>query len=138
MSFAGINLWPVIMAAIAAWLVGAIWYMALAKPWITALGKTREELVGPSGKPPMGPFVVSFAAELVMAFVLAGFLLNLGTIDVSHGIAVAFFAWLGFVVTSMVVNHGFGGARPMLTVIDAGHWLAVLLVEGAIIGWFGR
>jgi hypothetical protein len=37
----------------------------------------------------------------------------------------------------MMVNHGFGGARPMLTMIDAGHWLAVLVVEGAVIGAFG-
>ena len=37
----------------------------------------------------------------------------------------------------MGVNHAFEGAKPMLTVIDGGHWLAVLLLMGAIIGAFG-
>ncbi|KAB0266430.1 DUF1761 domain-containing protein [Microvirga brassicacearum] len=138
MSLTGISALSVFLAAIAAWLVGAVWYMGLAKPWMAAIGKTREELVGPSGKPSIVPFVTSFLAELVMAVVLAGFIVQIGTVDVAHGMAVAFMAWLGFVATSMVVNHGFGGARPMLTVIDSGHWLAVLLVEGAVIGWFGR
>jgi hypothetical protein len=25
----------------------------------------------------------------------------------------------------------------MLTLIDGGHWLAVLLIQGAIMGWWG-
>lgn len=136
MSFEGIGFPSVIVAAIAAWLVGAVWYMALAKPWMAALGKTREDLVGPSGKPSMAPFFISFVAELVIAFVLAAFMRNLGVAGIGTGLAVGFLAWLGFVVTSMVVNHSFAGVRPMLTVIDAGHWLAVLLVQGAVLGWF--
>jgi hypothetical protein len=93
--------------------------------------------MGPSGKPSMVPFFISFVAELVMAFILAGFLLNLGANGVARGLAVGFLAWLGFVATRMVVNHRFGGVRPLLTVIDGGHWLSVLLVQGAILGWFG-
>ena len=38
MTFAGINYLAVLIAAVAGWIVGAIWYMALAKPWMTALG----------------------------------------------------------------------------------------------------
>jgi hypothetical protein len=108
MTFTGINHLAVFGAAVAAWLVGAAWYMALAKPWMSALGKSRDALMGPSGKPSPVPFVMSFLAERVMARVLAG-----------------------FVITSMTVNHRFGGARPMPTVIDVGHWLAVLVIEGA-------
>jgi hypothetical protein len=37
----------------------------------------------------------------------------------------------------MGVNHAFGGAKPMLTLIDGGYWLAVLLIQGAVIGAFG-
>jgi ABC-type Na+ efflux pump permease subunit len=137
MTITGIDYFAILAAAVAAWLVGAVWYMALGKPWMAALGKTREELMGPTGKPSTGPFIISFVAELVMAFVLAFFIVQLGPVTLTHGIATAFLAWLGFVATSMVVNHGFGGARPTLTVIDGGHWLAVLLVEGAVIGAFG-
>ncbi|QRM29776.1 DUF1761 domain-containing protein [Microvirga sp. VF16] len=132
-----INYLAVVLAAVAAWLVGAVWYMALGKPWMAALGKTREELMGPTGKPSAAPFIISFVAELVMAFVLAVLIVRLGPVTLANGIATGFLAWVGFVATSMVVNHGFSGARPMLTAIDSGHWLAVLLVEGAVIGAFG-
>ena len=132
-----INYLDIVLAAVAAWLVGAVWYMALGKPWMAALGKTREELMGPTGKPSAAPFIISFVAELVMAFVLAVLIVRLGPVTLANGIATGFLAWVGFVATSMVVNHGFSGARLMLTAIDSGHWLAVLLVEGAVIGAFG-
>jgi hypothetical protein len=43
----------------------------------------------------------------------------------------------GFVITTMAVNHAFQGARGSLTLLDGGHWLGVLLVQGAILGWWG-
>ena len=137
MTITGIDYFAILAAAVAAWLVGAVWYMALGKPWMAALGKTREELMGPTGKPSTGPFIISFVAELVMAFALAVLLVQIGPVTLANGITTGFLAWLGFVATSMVVNHAYGGVRPMLTVIDSGHWLAVLLVEGAVIGAFG-
>ena len=47
------------------------------------------------------------------------------------------FIWLGFVITTMVVNYAFHGARHALTLIDGGHWLGVLLIQGAILGGWG-
>ena len=44
---------------------------------------------------------------------------------------------LGFVVTTLSVNHRYQGFGWGLTAIDAGHWLGVLLIMGALIGWFG-
>jgi hypothetical protein len=138
-AFAGINYWAIALAAIAGWLVGAVWYTALARPWLIALGKTRHELLGPSGKPSPVPFVVAFVAHVVMAWVLAAFVSRFGAgqVTVVNGVVAGFFAWLGFVATCLFVNHGFSGQRIMLTVIDGGHWLAVLVIQGAIIGVFG-
>ena len=53
------------------------------------------------------------------------------------GLISAGFLWLGFVIPTMVVNYAFHGARQSLTVIDGGHWLGVLLIQGAIMGWWG-
>ena len=47
------------------------------------------------------------------------------------------FCWLGFVATTLAVNHGYQGTRWMLTLIDGAHWLGVLLIQGLIIGWLG-
>jgi hypothetical protein len=45
--------------------------------------------------------------------------------------------WLGFAMTSMVVNNAFGGRPVMLTLIDGGHWLGVAIIMGLIVGKIG-
>ena len=138
MEFAGISYLAVFAAAVAAWLFGAGWYMALSKPWMAASGWTSEaDLLGPSGKVSPLPFVISFLAELVMAYFLAGLVAHLGAVSVGRALVTAFFVWLAFVITTLIVNHRFGRQIWMLTAIDGGHWLGVLLVMGLVIGLFG-
>jgi hypothetical protein len=67
----------------------------------------------------------------------AGLMGPLGAVTVRGGAISGLFVWVGFVITPMGVNHAFSGSKPMLTLIDGGHWLAVLLVMGAVIGAFG-
>jgi hypothetical protein len=83
------------------------------------------------------PFAIALVALFVMALMLAGLMGHLGDITVRGGVISGFFVWLGFVITTMGVNHAFSGAKPMLTVIDGLHWLAVLVIQGAVIGAFG-
>lgn len=135
MAFAGMNYLAVVVAALAGFGVGAIWYTVLGKAWLDALGKTKDELEG--GGAPALPFVIALVADLVMAIMLAGLMGHLGNISVRGGLISGLFVWVGFVITTMGVNHAFSGASPKLTAIDGGHWLAVLLVMGAVIGAFG-
>ena len=72
-----------------------------------------------------------------MAWGLAGLLGHLGGVTVRAGIISAYFVWLAFVLPTVGVNYMFGLRKPMLTVLDSGHWLVVLLVMGAIMGAFG-
>lgn len=72
-----------------------------------------------------------------MAWMLAGILDQLGMMTLMGGLNIAAFIWLGFVMTSITVNHRFQGSSWGLTFINCGHWLAVLLAQGAIIGWMG-
>jgi Protein of unknown function (DUF1761) len=137
MRFAGVNYVAIFVAAVAGWLVGAGWYMAFGKAWMAALGKTEVDLKGPSGRPSPLPFILAFVAALVMAWTLAGIIGHAGPVTVVNGLIAGFLAWLGFVLTTMGVNHAFSGQKPTLTAIDSGHWLAVLLVQGLIIGVFG-
>ena len=39
--------------------------------------------------------------------------------------------------TTILVNNSYPGRPAMLTAIDAGHWLGVLLVMGVVVGAFG-
>jgi hypothetical protein len=74
-----------------------------------------------------------------MAWVLAGVIGHLGPGEVTlrNGIISAAFVWLGFVITTLTVNNAFQRARWALTLIDGGHWLGVLLLQGAVIGLMG-
>jgi hypothetical protein len=139
-AWAGIDPLAILAATVVSSAAGAAWYTAFARPWLIALGKTRGELMRPDGRPSPVPFVVAFLAQLLMAVVLAGLVARIGPGGgtMGEGAVAGLFAWLGFVVTTLATNHGFGGQRPMLTVIDGGHWLAVLVLQGAIIGLLGR
>ena len=70
MTFAGINHLAILLAAVVAWLGGAVYYTVLAKPWIAAQGKTVEqhkaELNAKTGIAKFAPFILAFVAELVV------------------------------------------------------------------------
>ncbi len=138
MPFAGINYLAVILAAAAGFAFGSLYYMTLGKAWMAALGKTESEIKGAGKMSPL-PFIIAAVAQLVMAYFLAGVISHLGAeaVNVTKGLATAFFVWLGFVITAMAVNHAFQGAKRALTLIDGGHWLGVLLLQGLVIGLFG-
>ena len=135
MDFAGINYLAVLVAGIASFFVGWPWYMILARPWAIALGKDPDNPPKPQAK----PFIVLGLCLLFMAFVLAGVIGHLGKNHVTllNGIISGIFIWAGFVVPTMSINHVFQGQKLALTLIDSGHFLFVLIVMGAIIGWFG-
>ena len=142
MTFAGINYLAILIAAVAGWLSGAVWYTALGKRWVAAQSKTVEqfhaEQAAKKGTPAAWlPFALAFLADLVMAWVLAGMVGHLGTVTIRSAVISALFVWGGFVVTTMLVNYSFSGRRYLLTAIDAGHWLIVLLLMGVVIGWMG-
>lgn len=140
MSFAGINYLAVLIAAAAGWVAGAVWYMALANPWMAAAGITKEKIAASKTQPGASlPFVFAFAACVIMAWVLAGVIGHLGSgqVTLRNGVISGAFCWLGFVITTMLVNNSFAMRSRMLLLIDGGYWLVVLILMGAIIGAMG-
>jgi hypothetical protein len=142
MTFGGINYLAIVVAALAGFGFGAVYYMTLAKPWMNASGWSAEEQAAKT-KAGMdaskAPFIIAIVANLIMAWVLAGIIghLGLGQTTIRNGIISGAFCWLGFVITTQSVNYAFGGRKSSLTLIDGGHWLGVLLIMGAVIGAFG-
>ena len=140
MTFAGINYLAVFIAALAGFGFGAVYYMSLARPWMDAVGWTPDQQAAHRKgelNPSKAPFAIAIAANLIMAWVLAGVIGHMGAVTIRSGLISAAFVWFGFVVTTLAVNYAFAARKPMLTVIDGGHWLGALLVMGAVIGAFG-
>lgn len=139
MGLGSLNYLAVFTAAIASFVFGGVWYSTFSKPWMEAVGMSPERMQ--KERSSLGLYVLAFVALLVMALMLAGILVHLAqggrATSLRTGLISAGFLWLGFVIPTMVVNYAFHGARQMLTLIDGGHWLGVLLIQGAIMGWWG-
>lgn len=140
MVFAGVNYLAVVLAAATSFVFGGIWYGALSRPWMEAASMDAEKMAqSAQSRSAPWPFIIAGISLLLMSFMLAGVMGHLGTGQVTmwNGLISAFFVWLGFVITTLATNHGFQEQPLNLTLIDGGHWLGVLLIQGVVIGALG-
>jgi hypothetical protein len=137
-----VNYLSVLIAAVAAWLFGGVYYTALGKYWMAAQGKTMEqcqaEQAAKSGAAKTAPFIVVFVGELVMAWAMYGVLFHMGMFAPRAGAISGAALWLGFVLPTIAGNYVFSGKKPMLIVIDSAAWLGAMVIIGAIVGWMGK
>ena len=136
-SFAGINIWGVLVAAVATMIIGFIWYspMLFAKPWTRLMGidmndkaKLAEMQKG-AGK----LYGMSFVASIVSAVVLAK-IIDITTVNtIPYGMKVGFAVWLGFVATVQLTGALFGKQPIKLFLINTGYQLVCYLAMGAIL-----
>jgi hypothetical protein len=142
MAFVTVNWLSIVLAAVAAWLFGGIYYSATSRFWLAAQGKTMEqcqaEQAAKSGVAKVAPFIVVFVAEIIIAWALYGVLVHMNAFTLRGGVISAVLCWFGFVVTTLTSNYAFHGRRPMLSVIDSIAWLGAFVIIGAIVGWMGR
>ena len=132
MMFDGIDLLAVLAAAVASFAAGAVWYGLLGKVWMRAARLDKAAI-----RPRPLLFIGSFVCQLVMALIFAGIIYHAGPMTVANGVLSAVLVWTGFLATTLIVNHRFQGASWGLTLIDGGHWLAVLIVQGVVLGLMG-
>lgn len=139
MDFASFNYPSIVLAAIAAYVVGAVYYTTLGKAWMKA-----ARLDPATMSKSKAPFVIAFIAELFLALVLYLVLDDITfagsfseDFDVVSSVTWSLIFWAGFIATTFTVNHRYQGFSWSLTIIDAVHWLLVFVVMGAILGWFG-
>lgn len=138
MDFAGQSMIAILVAAVIGFFIGGIWYGILGNAWMKAASIDPADMVDEQGKKkmPVVPMVLAAFANLVLAITLSGLMGHM-VVDVRHGLITAAFIALGFILPTLLVNYSFQGRPFKLTLIDAGHWLLVLLAMGAIIGFIG-
>ena len=121
----------ILAAGLAGWILGAVWYTALGRPWQRALGLNPDDCKGK--KMPMTPMVVSFLAACVMSAVLYQLLTNLGVMGLVPSLVTGLTIGVGFLATSILVNNLFQQRSFVLTIIDGAHWVLAVVVEAAVI-----
>lgn len=133
-----INVWPVLGAAVAAMIIGALWYspVGFGNAWVRLSGVSKETLEK-AKKQGMGKkYAVMFASNVVMAYILAFFTFGPHA-TAATGALTGFLAWLGFIAT-VSLGMVLWEEKPFkLYLLNNGHELVTLVVMGAILGAFG-
>jgi hypothetical protein len=130
----GINYWAVLVAAVVAFVMGGLWYSPLlfGKAWsklrgIDSTGTARAQM-----RP--REILAEFVRGLIVAVVLAGFVVHLGVVNLVGAIYLGLAVWVGFQATSIVgaVIHE---QYPLkLYAIHTGDALAKTLAMAVILG----
>ena len=126
-----LNVWAILVAAIVAFMLGAVWYApaVFGKAWKRANGFGADE--PPKATGPM--MILAFVLTLVMSANLAMFLNDPKT-TLAWGATAGFLAGFGWVVMGMGIVSIFE-RRPWSYVLVNGGFLTVaLVVMGAILG----
>lgn len=130
-SFAALNGWAILVAAMAGFVVGGLWYSPalFQRAWVSAAGVDEARLAaGGAGK----VFGLSFVLLLLAAFVLALFLGPQR--DLAFGITAGLLVAVGWVATSLGVLYLFE-RRPLAHFwINAGYLTVTFTAMGAILG----
>ncbi len=130
LDLAALNWWAILVATVAAFALGGLWYGPLfGKPWMAAIGKTAEELP----TPPM-PFVISFFAALLTCVVMAALMQALGVGSLGGGLLMGLAVGVGFIAASTASDAAHGGTGMRLWTITAGYRIVLSLIMGAILG----
>ena len=138
MKFMGVNLWAVLVSALATLAIGFVWYSPwlFARPWMVLMGYNpdnkakiaeMQKSAGPS-------YVLSLVASAMAAAVL-GKIIAVATIDTAlYGMKVGLAVWLGFVTTVQLTNSLFSRQPAKLYAINTGYQFVSFLAMGAIMG----
>lgn len=122
----------VLAAAVAAFGFGAVWYIALSKPWLAASGVTeaQQRAGGPI------PFVIGIVAMVLVAGMMRHLLGAAGVVTPGGG-AIAGLGIGAFLITPWVaMNYAFAMRRPALTLIDGVNSVVGCTIIGAVLNAF--
>ena len=126
----------VLVAGVAAFIFGAIWYMALAKPWMAASGVALDESGQPANRSNPIPYITSLVAAILVAGMMRHVFVLSGIDTVGEGLVSGLGAGLFLSVPWLATNYGFAGRPFTLTLIDGGYAAIGSAVIGAVLTLF--
>lgn len=130
-AFQTVNWLSVLVATVAAFIVGSIWYSSLlfGKTW-QSLIKLSDEDMKQANMPMI--FGLAFLLNLIMAAVLD---LLIGTEStLLSGLITGLVIALAFIATAIGINYLFSRKSFSLYLIDAGYFVVFFVIMGAILG----
>ncbi len=130
----GVNYIAVVVAGVAIFMIGGVWYSALfRKQWIAAQGWTEADMKAAATGNMAGMYVSQFVTSMVAAWVLAVIMNHFVDLTPLRGALVGVLCWLGFTATVVYSNVVWNMKPKRLWVIDAGYYLIAYAVAGVIL-----
>lgn len=126
------NYLAVVVAAIAYFILGGLWYGVLFnKTWMALEQMTIEQAKNVN---PAVPYIVSFLLELLIAYSLAQLCIWRNANTASRGASVGVLVWIGFVGPIALMTYMFEMRPRALYAINEFYPLAGLILMGSILG----
>ena len=126
-----VNWLAVVLAALAGFVVGGIWYgPVMGKKWMGAVGLTEDQIKqGNMGLIYGGAFAFSLLASWTLAHTFSTYAQDLSvfvTVMTAFGVA------LGFIVPAIGTNYLFSQKSKTLFFIDASYWILFYIAMGFV------
>ncbi len=126
----------VVAAAAVSYVFGAIWYMALAKPWMTDSGVP----VGPDGRPANAAHAMTYIVAFLSVLVVAGMMRHMFALSgietpgkgMISGLGIGLFLACPWIVT----NYSFADRPARLALIDGGYAAIGSMLIGLVLNLF--
>lgn len=130
-----VNYLAMLAATVVGMIIGAIYYhpAVVGKAWMAATGRTDEQLKANNGAM---LWVVTIIVTLLLASLLGAAINWAGQTTLVGGATVGFLLWLGVTLPVVTMTFLFEGRGYNAIAITLGHQLALMVVMGAVLGWF--
>ncbi|MBU6427218.1 DUF1761 family protein [Patescibacteria group bacterium] len=131
-----INLWPILVASIVAFGIGALWYspMLFGGEWAALTKTTDSDLAEARAGGVWKLYVTQFVVTVISFFILAFIIASTNAVGGSNGAFFGFIVWLGFTATTATSGILWEKKTFKLALIDVVSVLLNLVIGGAIIG----
>lgn len=130
-----INYLAVLVAGLANWLLGWVWYgLLFGNKWMQLMGWDQQKVDAVQQEGATRQMIISLIGALVTALILAMIYARAGVQSWLDGLKLAALIWLGFVALTGMDSVVYEGRNYGLYQINSTYHLAGLLIAGAILG----
>ena len=123
-------------ATLAAFALGAVWYMRLAEPWMQAAGIARDKTGQPEGGQSPKLYAMGFALQLLVAGMMRHVFSLAGIDGLAEGVVAGLGIGLFFITPWIALNNLYSMRPAKLTLIDGGYAMLACMVMGLVLVLF--
>jgi len=133
-----INYLELVVAATAAYTVGAIWYspIGFGKQWMKLMHLDKDHM----HKMPLTAqqaMILGALFTLLLSYVFAHFVVIAGVADIPAALTLGFWLWLGFGLTTLAHGWLYEGKSLKLFLFNAAHLFVAMEVMALVFGLWG-